>query len=223
MRLRWLLIAVVTMSLLPSIASARSRVRGFDTPVVVAVKPGVISGEAMPYTIGAAVEGGLSTGNLVIALFNPDPMHSIEVPVRVVGDTIQYDWLTVEIKNASTARTLRFTAPREHAAVETARIQPRGLHFETIDLDPLTRDLPGGDYDVVVTWDGQVTTTTMSKQEPLRCGLSYYTPPKQDSSSSKLPFVLGGLAIATLLLGLVGLRLAERAGTAVERVPCSLS
>ncbi|MDQ3334715.1 MAG: hypothetical protein M4D80_06115 [Myxococcota bacterium] len=200
-------------SLLPSIASARSPVR---------LEPIVVDQKAL-YTIGAAVAGGISTGNLVIALYNPDPIHSIEVPVRVVADTIQYDWLTVEIKNASTSRVLRFIQPRERSTVQTARIQPRGLHFETIDLAPLTRDLPGGDYDVIVRWDEQVTTTTLSTHEPLRCGLAYYTPPKQDSSSSKLPYVLGGLAIASLFLGLVGLRLADRAGTAVERVPCSPS
>ena len=213
MRLRWLLLAVITMSLLPSIASARSRVRSLDR---------AYSGEAMPYSIGAAVEGGVSTGNLVIALYNPDPIHAIEVPVRVVADTIQYDWLTVEIRNEMTSRTIRFTADREKSAVETARIQPQGLHFETIDLDAHTSTLPAGDYDVIVTWDGQVTTTKLtSTYYPYVCGYARVAPSlKLDSPSSKLPFVLGGFAIASLL---VAFGLAKSAGSAVERVPCSPS
>jgi hypothetical protein len=207
MRLRWLLLAVVTMSLLPSIASARSQIHLYEQPA------------ATDYTIGAAVDGGEHFGNLVIAFYNPDPIHSIEVPVRVVAKTIQYDWLTVEISNATIRRTLRFIEPRDRSAVQTARIQPRGLHFETIDLDPQTRDLPAGDYDVVVRWDGQVTTTKLSTTfVPLRCGLAYHDwPSKQEPS--KLPFVLGGLAIVSFVF--LGLALAKRAGTAVERVPCS--
>ena len=209
MRTRWLVLAVVTMSLLPSIASARSPIRRLEP---------AFSGEHMPYSIGAAVE---STGNLVIAFYNPDPLHSIEVPMRVVADTVQYDWLTVEIKNAGFARTLRFVTDRERSAVETVRIQPRGLHFETIDLDAHTATLPAGDYDVIVTWDGLVTTTKLtSTRVAYVCGGSLPPVTKQDSPSSKLPFVLGGFAIASLLFGL---GLAKRAGTAVERVPCSPS
>lgn len=213
MRLRWLLIALVTMSLMPSLASARTQIR---PPAE------VITGEAMPYSIGAAVEGGLSTGNLVIAFYNPDPIHAIQVPMRVLADTVQYDWLTVEIKNATTSRTLTFVGDRDRSTVESVSIQPRALHFETIDLDAHTSTLPAGDYDVIVTWDGQVTTTKLtSTYVPYVCGLARYAPPppKRDSSS-KLPWLLGGLAIASLLVGLASMK---RAGAAAERVPCSPS
>ena len=209
MRLHAVLLAVVTMSLLPSIASARSRIRPLEQIAV--------SDE--PYTIGAAIEGGFQAGNLVIALYNPDPIHAIEVKAHVVADTIMYDWLTVEIKNASASRTLTFSGDREKSHVEFARIQPRGLHFETIDLSPLTIDLAPGDYEAIIRWDGQVTSTTFTKHAGLECGLSYRDWSKQDSPS-KLPYVLGGLALASLL---VACGLAKRAGTAVERVPCSPS
>jgi hypothetical protein len=206
-----LVLAVVTMSLLPSIASARSPIR---------IDPDILSGERMPYSIGAAVEGG-STGDLIIAFYNPDPIHAIEVPMRVLADTVQYDWLTVEIKNADVSRTLRFVQDRDRSAVETVRIQPRGLHFETIDLDAHTSTLPAGDYDVIVTWDGLVTTTKLtSTHVQYVCGGMVPPPLKQNSPSGKLPFVLAGLAIAPLLLAL---GLAKRAGTAAERVPCSPS
>jgi hypothetical protein len=193
MRLRWLLLAVVTMSL-PSVASAR---RWNPSP---------------QYSIGAAFEPGVHAGRLVLAFYNKDDRRPLDLAIRVVADTVQYDWLTVELTGASTTRTLRFIADREDAAVQTVQIAPHRLHFERIDLEQMTADLPPGDYDVRVTWDGHVTTTTTFV--PYRCGLRY-TPPPVPDSPSKLPIVLAGLAL------LVGVALQKRAGTADVRVPCS--
>lgn len=206
MHLRWLLIAVITMSLSPVIASARSPIR---RPIEVEVAP--------RYSLGAAIDPGVYAGKLVLAFYNPNATRSIELPIRVVADTIQYDWLTVELSNATTSRTLSFVADRTKSAVQTVVIEPMRFHLETIDLDPMTHDLPPGDYDVRVTWDGEVTTTTTTTTTtfaPSRCGLSYRaaSEPVPPSPSSKLPYVLAALAIAALL---------ARAGTAGVRVPCS--
>ena len=198
------------MSLMPSLASARSRVRIFDKPAQ--------QGE---YSIGAAINE--ETKDLVLALYNPNTFP-IEPRVRVVSDVIDYDWLTVVVSNATTSRTIKFIHNREHAATQTARIEPGALHFETIDLGDEVQYLPAGDYDVHVTWDGHTTSTTLtSTYQPLHCGLSYrysleaankVAPPKP---ATKWPYVLGGLVAALF----VALLLGKRAGTASARVPCS--
>ena len=211
MRPRWLLLAVVTMSLVPSLASARSPIRHH-----VALEPPPVR-----YSIGAALERGLHAGRLVLAFYNTDDTRALELPIRVVADTIQYDWLTVELANATTTRTLSFVTERTKASTQTVRVEPHGIYFETIDLDPLTEDLPPGDYDVRVSWDGHVTTATTFV--PYRCGLVYahsLPPLPRSPSPSKLPYVLGGLAFFALL---VASRLAKRAGTADGCVPCSLA
>ena len=211
MRLRWLLLAVVTMSLMPSLASARR-------PIVHA-SPAV---QATPtdYSIGAAVND--DANQLILTFYNPNTF-AIELPVRVVSDHIDYDWLTVEVSSATFSHTIRFSHDREKSAEQTARIEPSGLHFETIDLGPQTRNLPAGTYDVRVTWNKQVTTTTMtSTYVPLRCGLTYesyrYNLPPQPASPSKWPYVLGGFGFVALLVGML---LQKRAGAAYARVPCS--
>jgi hypothetical protein len=212
MRLRWLLLAIVTMSLVPSLASARS----FHPPRIELEEP------APSYTIGAAIEHGMHAGKLVLAFYNTSG-KPLELPIRVVADTIQYDWLTVELSSATHTRTLRFVEDRDRSATQTVVIAPGGMHFETIDLDPKTQDLPPGEYTVRITWDGQLTqtsTTTEAFMPPLHCGLTYasYALMTAPRSPSKLPYVLGGLAIASLLVGLL---LQKRAGTADVRVPCS--
>lgn len=215
MRLRWLLLAVVTMSLMPSLASARSPIRR-PMPVL---EPAVTSKD---YSIGTAINE--ETKDLVLAIYNPN-RYPIEVPVRVVGDFVDYDWLTVTISNATTSRTINFIHDREHAATQTARIEPGELHFETIDLGPDVDYLTAGDYDVHVTWDGHTTSTTLtSTYEPMHCGLSYRytmeaaTNPAQPKPATKWPYILGGFAFAALLAALL---LGKRAGTASVRVPCS--
>jgi len=200
------------MSLFPSLASARSPIRHH---VVEIVEPPPVR-----YSIGAALERGLHAGKLVLAFYNTDDQRALELPIRVVADTIQYEWLTVELANATTSRTLSFVTTRTKAVPQTVRIEPHGIYFETIDLDPLTQDLPPGDYDVRVSWDGQVTTTTTFV--PYRCGLAYaqsLAPSPRSPSPSKLPYLLGGLAFVALF---AARRLAKRAGTADGCVPCSL-
>ena len=216
MRLRWLLLALVTLSLLPSLASARSVVLLKQPPV----RPNI------DYTIGAAFEPGLHAGKLVLAFYNRDQSRSIEMPIRVLAGTVQYDWLTVEISNVTTSRTLTFVEDRDRSATQMATIGPQATVFETIDLDPMTADLPPGEYAVDVTWAGHYAKTIT--RVPYRCGLAYshmsqspvlpsFTSSPAAPSPSKLPYLLGGLALASLVTA----RIAKRAGTADRRVPCS--
>lgn len=187
MRLRWLLLLV----LMPSIAAAH-RLR---------------TGE--PYRIGAATSPGLHAGTLVLAFHNPNDLP-IDVPMRArAGDEI-----VVELANATatTTRTLHVGAA---LAVDTVQIEPHGVHLESIDLDPLTSDLPPGDYDVHVIWhDRYAATTTFA---PWHCGL-VAPPPEPPSSPSKLPYVLGALAS----IGLLAAWRIGRRGAGDARMPHSL-
>lgn len=199
MRLRWLLIAIATLTLAPAVASARPIMR------------------PAPYTADAAIERGVFAGTLVVTFENPSPTP-VALPIRVAAGTIHYDGLTIVLSNRWTTRTLRFADDRDRAVVETVRLAPHAVHVERIDLDEHTRDLPPGDYDVAVTWDGQpVTLASPTTFVPYRCGLQVAPPAPPAPSPSKWPYVLGGLA--GLALGVAAL-LAKRAGTAAGRVPC---
>ena len=203
MRRHWLLVLLVA-SIQP--AFARS-------PHVEPVPP-----------VAAMVEQGSHAGTLVLTFHN-DRDEALTLPIRVRADTIQYDWLTVTLSNATTTRALTFVRDRDKSTVESVTIPPYESHVERIDLDPLTADLPRGEYNVVIRWDqptlDALIQTTVFLPPHYRCGLSMMAPappaPAPHSPASKWPYVLGGLATLLVAFGL-----SKRAGTADGRVPCSL-
>jgi hypothetical protein len=201
MRLRWLLTIVLALSLAPSLASARSFKRLPTT-----------------YGLGAAIDA--RDHSLVIAIVNAEAWP-IEIPIRVHSDTTQYDWLQVEFSNATTKRAFMFIEDREHAATETVTIAANASVIERIPLAAKIAQMPPGDYDVRVIWDGHEAMTTTTVFAPYRCGLQVGPPPlPAPPSPSKLPYVLGSLALLSLL---VAAAFVKRAGTPVGCVPCSLS
>lgn len=223
MHLRWALLTAAVLLMGPSIASAQHHIDKQGNPVFYdrGLMPhhndAVLNSRShrADYTIGAAVIQGAHAGRLVLAFHNPDPHYEIAMRARVISDTIQYDWLTVEVWNESTQRTLAFIEDREHAATETRLIPPTKTVFETIDLDARTTDLPPGEYHLRVNWDGHVVETTTFV--PYQCHVT--APPLVPASPSKLPFVL--LVISALGAIVVGSRVSKRAGTDDVRVPCS--
>jgi hypothetical protein len=199
MRRHGLLLLVLVLSTVPALAR---------TPIH----------DRRPPPLAAAIEPGLHAGTLVLAFHNAGD-EPLALPIRVRAGVIDYDWLTVELTNGTTTRTLDFTHERTKASIETVTIPAFGTHVERIDLDALTADLPRGPYDVHVRWRSDVLnadahTTTML--EYFRCGLAYAPPPPPPPAPSKLPYLLGGLALAGLV---VGWRLAKRPGSDDARVP----
>lgn len=175
-----------------------------------------------PPPLTATVEPGLHAGKLVLELHNASESPLV-LPIRVrAGDAIDYDSLTVELTNQTETRVLTFSRMRDKSVMETVTIPAFGSHIETIDLDPLTGDLPRGPYSVTVKWRSEQLNAdahAMTTLEYFRCGLAYATPPPPPAAPpSKLPYVLGSLALASLI---AGRWLVKRAGTDGAHVPHS--
>lgn len=162
-----------------------------------------------PPPLAATVEPGVHAGTLVLTFHNGD-----ETPLVLAAD---HSFLTVELADGMTSRTLRFAG-----APATVTIPALSTHAMRIDLDDHTRDLAPNRYDVTVTWRSPALDTVVhtSTQVPYRCGLAYAAslPPVAPPSPSRLPYALGALALAMLV---VGWRLAKP-GTTDARVPDSV-
>ena len=148
------------------------------------------SRKRMPAMV-AEVHPGLYAGKLEV---------TFTVPVTSPGT------LSVELSNAQGTHALAFAFDAGEVLM--------------VDLEPYTRELAPGSYDVAVRWqspelDVRTSTTTYI---PYHCGLSLRahesSPAPSPPTPSALPYALA--AIASLL---VALRLAKRAGTDGTHVP----
>lgn len=112
--------------------------------------PTIVSAE--PYTLTVATHG--SSLDLT---FHNQTAKPIKIPMRIIADFFQYDWLTVTLQAKTATRTLRFIADRDESGMQTVDLAPNGSHTETIDLIPWSirvgDPLAPGDYSLSVAWD----------------------------------------------------------------------